>query len=163
MQDKQPCRPVTRLPEWKTCELPGVVLSDNDRRLVASLKGVTVDELRTGVRVSATSSVGVIRFETFDVHIVPKLAGGNGGLVDLITFTHGLDTLKRVQARRALQLEPNSQLFHLVALLFAELCEALLRDGLLQDYVEQEAELTVLRGRLLVGDQVRHPFVQVDL
>jgi 5-methylcytosine-specific restriction enzyme subunit McrC len=120
-----------------------------------------VEELRSGVRVSATSWVGVARFEQFEVRVVPKLAGGNLGLVGMIEFATGLNSLRRNSGARTLAAE-GASLFDLVSLLLAEGCERIARGGLLADYVETEDELPTVRGRLLGDRQVLKRFGRVD-
>jgi 5-methylcytosine-specific restriction enzyme subunit McrC len=164
----QPSTPlrVLELAEWKTTFLEGVSLTEADKKLAAELMSgedgrLTVEELRTGVRVNAHSWIGVIRFENFEVRVVPKLAGGNLKLVEMIEFTTGLDALRPNSGARSLQTE-GSNLFDLIALLFAEECERLVRGGLLSDYVECEDLLPVVRGRLLGDRQILQRFGQVD-
>jgi 5-methylcytosine-specific restriction enzyme subunit McrC len=149
--------------EWQTGEIPSHTLSPHDRKLADQLAGrLTIDELRSGVRVRATSWVGVVQFEHFTVQVIPKLAGEHVGLAHLLTWTSGLDALRRNQGDRTLALVPDAHLFDLVALLFAQACDRIVRAGLLHDYVEQEADLPVMRGRLLVSRQVRQRFGRVD-
>lgn len=102
-----------------------------------------------------------MRFERFEVRVVPKLAGNNIGLVEMIEFATGLDSLRRSSSARSLHAE-GTGLFDLIALLLAEGTELILRGGLLADYVEREDELPVLRGRLLGDQQVLRRFGQVD-
>jgi 5-methylcytosine-specific restriction enzyme subunit McrC len=159
--------PVCTLSEWQTATLPDLALSAADRKLVAELTGgqggrLDIDELRQGIRVRARSWVGVVRFQNFEVRITPKLAGGNARLVDMLRLTSGLDALRRNRSRRYLQVEQSIHLFDLIALLFAEACERIVQGGLLHDYVERESDLPVLRGRLLVGEQVRWHYGRVD-
>jgi hypothetical protein len=78
-----------------------------------------------------------VRFSTFEVQIVPKLAGDNLGLVELIDYATGLDSLARYPSVRTIAAAGTS-LFDLVALLFVEACERVLRNGLLSDYCEVE-------------------------
>jgi 5-methylcytosine-specific restriction enzyme subunit McrC len=158
--------PVYEIAEWKSCELKGASLSETDRRLAEELAAgetgrLRVEELRSGVRVSATSWVGVARFEQFEVRVVPKLTGGNLGLVEMIEFATGLDALRRNSGARTLATE-GASLFDLVALLLAEGCERIARGGLLADYVEIEDELPTVRGRLLGDRQVLKKFGRVD-
>ena len=158
--------PTHEVAEWKSCEVKGASLSEHDRRLAEELSGgeagrLAVEEMRTGVRVSATSWVGVARFEQFEVRVVPKLAGGDLGLVEMIEFATGLDALRRSSGARTLAAE-GANLFDLVALLLAEGCERVARGGLLADYVETEDELPAVRGRLLADRQLLKRFGQVD-
>jgi 5-methylcytosine-specific restriction enzyme subunit McrC len=156
--------PLLEIAEWQGSLLAGAVLSRTDRRLAETLAAggrLDIDELRTGVRVRARSWVGVVRFEGFELRIVPKLAGGNLGLVRMIEFATGLDALRRSPGARGLE-AGGSSLLDLIALLLAEQCESILRGGLLADYVEREDDLPVLRGRLLADRQVRKRFGRVD-
>ncbi|HEY9285130.1 MAG TPA: hypothetical protein VIP46_16880 [Pyrinomonadaceae bacterium] len=158
--------PVYELAEWTRREAEGVRLSEADRRLAGELSAggtgrLVVEELRSGVRVSATSWVGVVRFERFEVRVVPKLVGGDLGLVEMVEFAMGLDALRRIPGVRTLSAEGRS-LLDLVALLLAEECERIARGGLLADYVEAEDELPAVRGRLLGDRQVLQKFGRVD-
>lgn len=159
--------PVYTLAEWQTRILPGLLLTAADRPLAASLVGgdagrLEFEELREGLRIRARSWVGVVRFHNFEVRIVPKLAGGQAGLVQMLTLTSGLSALRRNRGQRYLAVAENAHLFDLLALLFAEACERIIQGGLLHDYVEREADLPVLRGRLIVGQQVRQHYGRVD-
>jgi 5-methylcytosine-specific restriction enzyme subunit McrC len=166
ISDSQRNPPVYELAEWKALEVKGGSLSEPDRRLAQELAAgevgrLGVEELRSGVRVTATSWVGVARFEQFEVRVVPKLAGGTLGLVEMIEFATGLNALRRSSGIRTLATE-GANLFDLVALLLAEGCERIARGGLLADYVEMEDELPAVRGRLLGDRQVLKRFGQVD-
>lgn len=157
---------VIALAEWEQRLLDGVVLSPSERRLADQLRATSetrlgIEELRTGIRITATSWVGVVRFEQFDVRVVPKLAAGNTGLVDLIEFATDLDALRRLPAARDLATE-GLGLLDLLALLLAEAAGRLLTAGLYRDYVEQEDDLPVIRGRILLERQLRHHFGRLD-
>jgi len=160
-----PGRIVVHVAEWKSVTKQGLYLSTADRALLARLAAhddrLIIDELREGVRVTARSWVGVIRFDYFDVCVEPKLAGDNVGLVDMIAYTTGLSALRRLLATRTVQAE-ETDLFDLLALLFAEACAGVARRGLLADYVTREDVLPVLRGRLLPDRQVIKQVGRVD-
>ncbi len=158
--------PTLELAEWQTRFIDGEVLSPADQRLKQELASgeegrLLVDELRTGIRVTTRSWVGVVRFERFEVRVVPKLAGDNLGLVEMIQFATGLDALRRSSSARTLHAEGGG-LLDLLALLLAEASEMILRGGLLADYVEREDDLPVVRGRLLGDQQLRRRFGQVN-
>jgi len=157
---------IVRLAEWQKREIEGMELSHEDRILADQLAReesgrLLIDELRDRLRVTTRSWVGVVRFSAFEVHVVPKLAGENLGLVDLIEFAAGLDSLHRLSAERRLPTE-GASLFDLIALLFAEACERLVRGGLLAGYKELEDDLPVLRGRFLASKQVLRRFGRLD-
>ena len=154
------------LPEWATREVSGVSLTTSDQRFAEELRSggggrLSVDETRSGIRITASSWVGVVRFEHFEVRVLPKLAGDNLGLVEMVEFTTGLDALKRSSGARSIA-AGGDNLFDLIALLLAEECDRLVRGGLFADYVEHEDELPVVRGRILADRQVLRRFGQVD-
>lgn len=158
--------PTFELAEWQSLIVDGETLSPSDQQLKQELEAgeegrLLVDELRSGVRVTARSWVGVVRFERFEVRVVPKLAGDNLGLVEMIEFATGLDALRRSSSARTLHAE-GAGLLDLLALLLAEASEVILRGGLLADYIEREDDLPVVRGRLLGDQQLLRRFGQVD-
>ncbi len=149
--------PVVTLGEWQTQTFEGLSLTPADRPLaekIGTAHGgrVTFDELKAGLRVSAKSWIGVIRFSSFELRIVPKLAGDHLDLVRFIDFASGLDCLRRFQSTQEVQGGSDS-LLDLIALLFAEACEWIARNGLLADYREVEEDLPVVRGRILLDRQ----------
>jgi 5-methylcytosine-specific restriction enzyme subunit McrC len=155
---KQAERVTVSLGEWDHVACPELVLrSDEDRALAEALREgrgrLLVDEARQGIRLTSRSWVGLVRFEAFDVRIVPKYVGGELGVLSMLERTRGLDALRRVPSVRDLAVE-GAHLLDLVALLLAESADRLVRDGLLQDYVTREDTLPVVRGRLLPLEQV---------
>jgi len=158
-------RAVFHLPEWTNQTLPDVTLTPADQTLVELLmaegKRLSIDELRSGLRVITQAWVGVVRFERFDICIEPKLTGDNLGLVEMIAYTAGLDALRRVQSVRTMH-AAEGDLFDLLALLLAEACVKVARAGLLADYVAHEEALPAVRGRILADQQVIRQFGRID-
>jgi len=157
---------VVRLQEWQTIVRPDLWLSDRDRELAKGLNAgrrVVIEELRSGLRISTRSWVGLVRFETFDLSVAPKLAGENIGLVQLLAYTTGLPGLRRIPATRTLPVDGEDlNLFDLLALLFATECAAVLKGGLISDYLSREDTLSTLRGRLLTDRQLTRQFGRLD-
>jgi 5-methylcytosine-specific restriction enzyme subunit McrC len=153
--------------EWETGRrAPVDELSDMDRRLANALGEadggrLIVDERRDGVWVSAKSWIGIVRFTDWEIRVVPKLAGGNLGVVRMLDYASGIGALKRYEARRELETVGES-LLELIAWLFAEECARLVRDGLLSDYVAREDSLHTLRGHLRLMAQVQQRFGRVE-
>lgn len=158
--------PRLTLKEYEPGFLEGIALSKGDLQLAESLGGedgrLIVEDLKRGIRVNATSWVGVVRFSSFEVRVVPKLAGENLGLVGMLAFTTGMDALNRNKGLRDLDTLAHTDLFDLLALLFAEACEKIVNGGLLYDYMMEEQDLPILRGRLLIKEQIRRRMGQVD-
>jgi 5-methylcytosine-specific restriction enzyme subunit McrC len=158
-------RTIIRLAEWERAEVALLPLSEADRAMAASLGAgegrLIVEELRASTRLRATSWIGVVRFEEFEVRVEPKYVGGNLGVVEMLDYVDGFGSLKRFPRVRDLAVGGTS-LFDLIALLLAEESRRLVRDGLLQDYVPREETLPVVRGRLLPLEQVTRHFGRVD-
>jgi len=153
--------PTVELQEWADTFLPNVVLSAGDRRLAQALQGVEIREMRDGLYIKASSWIGVVRFEAFVLRIRPKLT--NIDVMRMLLVAGGLDRLKRYRATRDYELrDTNMSLFDLVALLLADTCTIIARDGLLHGYVVEEDDLPVVRGRLRFADQIRQRYGQVN-
>lgn len=154
------------LKEYEHGFLDGISLSKEDLELAESLSGedsrLVIEERKTGIEVKATSWVGVVRFRGFEVRVIPKLAGENLGLVGMLAFATGLDGLNRNRGVRDLSIHDQTDLFDLLALLFAESCERIVNGGLLYGYIVEEQDLPLLRGRLLVREQFQRRMGQVD-
>jgi 5-methylcytosine-specific restriction enzyme subunit McrC len=159
---------IVNLTEWQRVFCADLVLSDADRQLAETLGNgedgrIEIDELRTGIRITASSWVGVVRFENFEIRIAPKLTGGNLGLIEMLEFISGIDALRRYKNIRHLNaLQDSDSLLDLIALLFAEACKIVIRAGLLADYVEREDEIPYVRGRFLGERQMFKRFGQID-
>jgi 5-methylcytosine-specific restriction enzyme subunit McrC len=80
----------------------------------------------------------------------------------MLAYTSGLKALRRNRSRRTLHSGAKDSLFDFIALLLADATDRVVQEGLLHDYVLQEADLPVLRGRLRVSEQVRKRFGRVD-
>jgi 5-methylcytosine-specific restriction enzyme subunit McrC len=153
---------IFEISEWESVCIDGLELSPADSKLVEDVANqITIVELKSGVNISAQSWIGVLRFDNFELRIVPKLAGENIGLIEMIEFTTGISGLKENVGARTLDAQ-GSNLFDLLSLLFAKACEKVSRIGLLSDYVEREDTIQVLRGRLLADKQILRHFGQVD-
>jgi len=159
-------RTVVRLSEWERADLELPAMSESDRVVAGALANgegrLVVEELRDRTRIRATSWIGVVRLDAFEVRVEPKYVGGNLGVVEMLDYVNGFGALARYPRVRDLAVGGTS-LFDLIALLLAEECRRLVRDGLLQDYVTREERLPLLRGRLLPLEQVTRHYGQVDV
>lgn len=109
----------------------------------------------------ATSWVGVMRLPTVEIRVRPKLVGDNLHLAQMIDFATGASIVQRETARASFEAAGES-LFDLIALLFVEASESVVRRGLISDYKSDEADLPVVRGRILVDQQVLRRFGLFD-
>lgn len=150
--------------EWKSVTIQEK-FHPTDQPIVAQLRSndrLEIDDMKDGIRFRAKSWVGVVRFHDFQVQIVPKLAGENLGLVNMLTYAAGISALKRYNSQRFLELHQQGSLLDLIIWLFCDACEVILAGGLLFDYEAQDETLQSLRGRLLVDKQYRRRFGQID-
>ncbi len=157
---------LVELSEWDERFIPNAALSPSDRRLadeLLRLRRLTIDELTSGLRIRSQSWVGLVRFERFDLRVVPKLADGNIRLVQLLTLTGGLKATWQSAAIRTLRPERTADLLDLLSALLVRECERILAGGVLHDYIEREEALNVVRGRFLADRQWRRRFGQLDL
>lgn len=161
-------RRVVTVREWGTEDATDVALTRNDVELAERLSDrdgsrVRVTPRAHGVRVAATSWVGVVRFDSFDVHVVPKLAGDDIGLVRLIQWSSGVDALRRLDALRTID-ATGKMLPDLIFELFVGGAESVVKAGLRSAYVERREDLAVLRGSLDLERQIaRHLLMPVPL
>lgn len=144
--------------------------SPADERLATRLRGddqheparLDVRWLASGkVDIRTTSWVGVVRFSQLEVHVLPKLAGGELRVLRMLEYALGVRMLRRLPDDTTLSAKGHD-LLDLVCLLLAEETQTLLRDGLLRDYREVDDTLSVLRGRLRYRDQHLRRFGRLD-
>jgi len=152
--------------EWSSARAPVDSLTAEDRELADALRTadggrVLVDERHDSVWVTTRSWIGVVRFPSFELNIVPKLASSNVAVAQMLAYASGIGALRRLKAPRELE-TVGDDLLELIIWLFADASERIVSDGLLSDYVGREDSLHVLRGRLRLLDQVQRQYGRVD-
>lgn len=144
-----------RLSEWKTLDPDsdeGSVLGNRelprDARVLAQrlrdAGAIYIDELRRGLRISATSWVGRIQLGDLLVTIEPKVAPKH--LLPLLRYAYALNDLRLLENST---FQTGGELLQdlLVAQLLAE-TECLLKRGLARHYVECSEDLALPKGRV---------------
>ncbi len=158
-------RQVVTLTEWERGKfVEGVELDPSEQSLVDRLGAddrLDVERIAGGLRLSATSWIGVVRLRDVEVRVVPKYAGGDLGVLRMLDYASGLPALARYEALRTLHTE-GANLVDLLGWLLADHTERLARAGLLADYVRHDETMPFLRGRLRLMDQVRERFGRVE-
>ncbi|MFL0176828.1 McrC family protein [Mycobacterium sp. SMC-13] len=104
------------------------------------------------LEVRASSWIGVARFSSVEIRVVPKLAGGTLRVLRMLEYTAGVRLLAHLPIDRQLPAD-GTDLFELVVMLLIEETRQLLRDGLIRDYRPVDDTLDVMRGRLRIRDQ----------
>jgi 5-methylcytosine-specific restriction enzyme subunit McrC len=112
------------------------------------------------MEVTTYSWVGVVRFSSVEIRVVPKLIGGNLRVLRMIEYAQDVRLIARLRTDRSLPAE-GTDLFDLVVMLLAEETKKLIRDGLLRDYRSVEDSLDVMRGRLRIREQYLRRYGQL--
>lgn len=100
----------------------------------------------------ASSWVGVVRFSSVEIRVVPKLVGGPLRVLQMVEYSEGVSLLAHLPPDQRLAVTGDALLDLLVRVLVIE-CKRLIRDGLLRDYRPAEDTLSVMRGRLRMREQ----------
>jgi 5-methylcytosine-specific restriction enzyme subunit McrC len=151
---------VIELAEYEAKCVPAPSPTPGDTALAAELGAGGDVKARIDVRwlangkidVRASSWVGVVRFSTVEIRVLPKLVGGELKVLQMIEYTDRIDLLKRLPPDQCLA-ATGDDLFELIVRLLAAETKQLLRDGLIRDYRPIEETLPVMRGQLRVRDQ----------
>ena len=128
-------RDVASLVEWERGRfIPGVTLEDAEMALALRLAAedrLAIEPIAGGIRVSATSWVGVVCLRDVEIRVVPKYAGGDLGVLRMLDYASGLPALGIYEdALRSLHAE-GSSLVDLLGWLLADRTARIVRDGLL--------------------------------
>ncbi|MFF7542643.1 McrC family protein [Streptomyces canus] len=156
-----PDRTAVQLGEYESARLePGQLTPrDVDRLHVLQARGcLTLTSERTGWRLRADATVGVLVLDHVRVVITPKFAIPGEQLMSWLAYA--LATPVPATARRWAT-GPDGYA-DMVAAALLEQCERLLREGLRRDYVRRLSVEPVLRGRLNVAAQVTRHYGQLD-
>lgn len=153
------------LAEYKAARVESPPPSERDLALAASLaeqRKLKVTWLHNGeVEITASSHVGLVRFSSLEVRVVPKLVGGSFRVLQMLDYAAGLNLIRRFDHLRELP-EAGSSLFDVLCAVLADEGVGLLRDGLMKDYRPEHDALQALRGRLDYRRQVLNRFGRLD-
>ncbi|MEU8654170.1 PE-PGRS family protein [Streptomyces sp. NPDC048737] len=156
-----PDRTPVQLGEYESAPLePGQLTErDVDRLHALQARGcLTLTRERTGWRLKADATVGVLVLDRVRVVITPKFAIPGEQLMSWLAYALG--TPVPATARRWAT-GPDGYA-DLVAAALLEQCERLLREGLRRDYVRRRSVEPVLRGRLDFAAQATRRYGQLD-
>jgi 5-methylcytosine-specific restriction enzyme subunit McrC len=156
-----PDRTPVRLGEYESAPLETDQLTsrDVDRLHALQARGcLTLTSERTGWRLKADATVGVLVLDRVRVVITPKFAIPGEQLMSWLAYALG--TPVPATARRWAT-GPDGYA-DLVAAALLDQCERLLREGLRRDYVRRRSVEPVLRGRLDVAAQATRRYGQLD-
>src|SRR5690554_4021195 len=142
---------VEYLREYDTLFLKNVTLSVDEREYLSRLsKGGTnkprfnFDELRTGLRFTSSSWVGVIELSSIIIVIYPKFKKKFRAMTDMICFVEGLPFYCQEDVSGG---ERELAFDELLVHMFLYETKKVLQTGIVKEYVEEEESLRQLRGR----------------
>ena len=156
-----PDRTPVQLGEYESAPLEPDQLTprDVDRLHALQARGcLTLTPDRTGWRLKADATVGVLVLDRVRVVIAPKFAIPGEQLMSWLAYALGTPVPATV---RRWATGPDGYA-DLVAAALLEQCERLLREGLRRDYVRRRSVEPVLRGRLDVAAQATRRYGQLD-
>ncbi|MWA03297.1 hypothetical protein F8568_023540 [Actinomadura sp. LD22] len=150
--------------EYAKRRIPGLNPSAADLEAADSeilAKRIKLHWLRDGtLSIEAGPHIGVVNLDCASIRVVPKLVGSELGVLQMLDYVAGIDSLHDIG--RLQELGTGLNLRDLVCLLLNRECGRLLRHGLRLDYVRHEEALPVVRGRLMVDRQVTRRFGLLD-
>ncbi|MZP30662.1 hypothetical protein GTO91_13165 [Heliobacterium undosum] len=142
------------MPEYGRLHIDDYHLSDAEREYLQGLSVVDggkgreqrffVRELRTGLHLEATSWVGVIELERIRIVIEPKFHRGFTSLLEMVAFIEGIPFHRKRETESA---HGRSDLMELFVRLYLDELDGLLKKGIVKEYVTEEDNLRLLRGR----------------
>ncbi|WP_367319705.1 McrC family protein [Streptomyces sp. HUAS ZL42] len=150
-----------RLGEYESARLGSEQLTSRDLDRLHALQArgcLTLHPDRTGWRLKADATVGVLVLDRVRLVITPKFAIPGEQLMSWLAYALGSPV--PTTARRW-STGPDGYA-GLVAAALLEECEKLVREGLRRDYVRRQSLEPVLRGRLDVAAQATRRYGQLD-
>lgn len=131
-----------------------------DIKLKNDLNGIlTIKELRSGIEISPTSHIGTVEFSEFIVKVSPKYSMKPKNiniLLDYILDVKPPIKINFVESSINVEKEEKILLVDVVINSLVQQCELLLKRGLLKTYVVHEENVSFLRGKLLIKEQIQN-------
>ncbi|MGW3118742.1 McrC family protein [Streptomyces sp. NPDC001107] len=158
-----PDRTEVRLSEYESTRLGWDQLTDRnvDRLRALQARGcLALDADRSGWRLKADSTVGVLVLDHIRLVVEPKFAIPGERLMIWLAYALGAPAPVPTTVRRW-STGPEGYA-ELVAAALLEQCEKLVREGLRRDYVRRQSLEPVLRGRLDFAAQATRRYGQLD-
>jgi|TARA_B110000467_G_C18312910_1_gene479410 5-methylcytosine-specific restriction enzyme subunit McrC len=131
-----------------------------DLKLKKDLEGIlTVKELRNGIEISPTSYIGTIEFSEFIVKVFPKYSMESKNINILFNYIWNVEPqiqIKFLDSSINVEEEENTLLVDVIINSLIQQCELLLKQGLVKTYVVHEDNVSFLRGKLLIKEQIQN-------
>lgn len=137
--------------EYETLKITDYKLTEKDRQyltkiiLSSQIPPFQWYELRQGFQIVCTSFVGVIELEGIRIVIKPKFNNGFHGLIEMLLFSEGLPLALEHEASG--HYDTNS-IMEMLVQIFVKEVDLLLQKGIHREYVTEQENLSLLRGRI---------------
>ena len=124
--------------------------------------------IQRGNQLQAQHHVGVIQCpDGTQIEILPKLWDGNTERLGdtrkiFLKMLHATKRLPSKISRNANLLADSAPLLEILIQDFLQEVDSLVKRGIRSDYIGIEDNLNFLKGKLLVGQQIRHNFIRRD-
>lgn len=137
-------------------------LTERDKEYLFELRShyptaFTFHSLRDGTFFEFKSFIGVIELEKVSIIIVPKFNHGFQDVVGMLLF---IERIPATMERQSQAEFCKHSLVELLVRLFVKETETILRLGLFKEYVNEEENLNILRGRIHVREHMKTNILQ---
>ena len=137
-------------------DLKGIGKEDDKK---AGAKLIIDDDFRgVGLRVRATKFIGVAQFSNFSISVKPRFVKPEN-LARLLDFAYGFkEDIKLTDNKVQFDSGKEDWLIVIFVRSFIKRCFELIRKGLYKSYETQTDDLTYLRGKLIMKQQMKNDF-----
>ena len=123
-------------------------------------KGILrIKELRSGIEISPTSYIGTVEFSEFIVKVFPKYSMKPKNINILLDYILDVKPpIKIFFLESSINVEEEEKILLVDVMInsLVQQCELLLKRGLLKTYVVHEENVSFLRGKLLIKEQIQN-------
>ena len=123
-------------------------------------KGILrIKELRSGIEISPTSYIGTVEFSEFIVKVSPKYSMKPKNINILLDYILDVKPpIKIFFLESSINVEEEEKILLVDVMInsLVQQCELLLKRGLLKTYVVHEENVSFLRGKLLIKEQIQN-------
>ena len=130
-------------------------ISDSEKKLVERLEqkvGIRIQVQSDSIRISTAGYVGVQQFENFILNVKPKFDTFERSFGKLMDFTNDV---KHKEFEESIEFqEQHNHPIEPVILTFASSVEKLIKNGIYKSYVQNQDDLSFLRGKLVMKQQI---------
>ncbi len=130
-------------------------LTENDKKLLKeNLKGkIRISKHPEGLSIFSNSHIGIANFDNFSVVVKPKILMSPENLFGMINHSYGLEWKKLPEFM------PKTGANYLIEIIidgFVDQCKIIIKKGLYKSYVVHQEEISFLRGKLLLKQQIQN-------